>query len=92
MKIRTIQPGAMTWDLNEDEMKKALEAELRKIALNTKAVNLLHNAIYKEEYARIKSCKTAKEIWDMLETAHVGNNQVNHTRIRLLAKEYQKFE
>ncbi|GAA0159406.1 hypothetical protein LIER_16186 [Lithospermum erythrorhizon] len=105
----------MTGDLNEDEMKKALEAgantievpvtdadktnlselrpeELRKIAFNAKAVNLLHNAMCKEKYARIKSCKTAKEIWDLLENAHVGNNQVKKTKVRFLTKVYQKFE
>ncbi|GAA0174327.1 hypothetical protein LIER_43971 [Lithospermum erythrorhizon] len=66
--------------------------ELKKIALNAKAVNLLHNAMCMEVYGRIKSCKTAKEIWDLLETAHVGTNQVKQTKIRLLTKEYQMFE
>ncbi|GAA0167833.1 hypothetical protein LIER_22678 [Lithospermum erythrorhizon] len=38
------------------------------------------------------SYKIAKEICDLLETAHVGTNQVNQTKIRLLTKEYHKFE
>ncbi|GAA0176315.1 hypothetical protein LIER_29327 [Lithospermum erythrorhizon] len=45
-----------------------------------------------EEYGRIKSCKTAKEIWDLLEIAHVGTIQVKKTKVRLLTKEYKKSE
>ncbi|XP_070057637.1 uncharacterized protein [Nicotiana tomentosiformis] len=36
------------------------------ITVNAKAKNLLYNVISAEEYEKISSCKTAKEIWDKL--------------------------
>ncbi|GAA0170266.1 hypothetical protein LIER_24566 [Lithospermum erythrorhizon] len=85
---KTLEAGANTievliTDADKTNLSELRPEELRKISLNAKAVNLLHNAMCKEEYGRIKSCKTAKEIWDLLETAHVGNNQVKHTYTHL---------
>ncbi|XP_070057982.1 uncharacterized protein [Nicotiana tomentosiformis] len=37
------------------------------ITVKTKAKNLLYNAIIGEEYEKISSCETAKEMWDKLE-------------------------
>ncbi|XP_070050341.1 uncharacterized protein [Nicotiana tomentosiformis] len=53
--------------------------------------NLLYNAIGGEEYEKISSCETAKEMWDKLEVTYEGTNKVKETRINLLVRDYELF-
>ncbi|GAA0168876.1 hypothetical protein LIER_23487 [Lithospermum erythrorhizon] len=69
-----------------------IESDRRNLSLNVKANNLLHNALSLDEYGRINSYKTAKEVWDCLELTHVGTSKVKNSKIRLLTKEYKAFE
>nr|XP_009780387.1 PREDICTED: uncharacterized protein LOC104229433 [Nicotiana sylvestris] len=43
---------------------------------NARAINMLYCAISEEEYKRISTCKTAKDIWDRLENIHGDANKV----------------
>ncbi|GAA0186643.1 hypothetical protein LIER_33931 [Lithospermum erythrorhizon] len=79
-------------DVDKEDDGVLRDEELKKVELNSKAIHVLHNAMCMEEYARVKGCKSAKEIWDLLETAHVGSSQVKTTRVRFLTREYQTFE
>ncbi|MED6117360.1 hypothetical protein PIB30_109301, partial [Stylosanthes scabra] len=45
-------------EYNEDDWKK--------IAFNFKAINFLHYGLNQNDYLKISTCKTAKEIWDKL--------------------------
>ncbi|XP_019226340.1 PREDICTED: uncharacterized protein LOC109207804 [Nicotiana attenuata] len=62
------------------------------ITVNAKAKNQLYNAINGEEYEKISSCETAKEIWDKLEVTYERTNKVNETRINILVREYELFQ
>ncbi|XP_070057342.1 uncharacterized protein [Nicotiana tomentosiformis] len=62
------------------------------ITINVKAKNLLYNAFSGEEYEKISSCKTAKEMWDKLEVTYEGTNKVKETRINLLVQDYELFQ
>ncbi|XP_075103733.1 uncharacterized protein LOC142178301 [Nicotiana tabacum] len=62
------------------------------ITVNAKAKNLLYNAISGEEYEKISSCKTTKEMWDKLEVTYEGTNKVKETRINLLVQDYELFQ
>ncbi|XP_070035424.1 uncharacterized protein [Nicotiana tomentosiformis] len=44
-----------------------------------------------DEYSRIQSCTTAKEIWDTLQVAHEGTAQVKWSRGTLLYSQYENF-
>ncbi|XP_070029914.1 uncharacterized protein [Nicotiana sylvestris] len=44
-----------------------------------------------DEYSRIQSCTTAKEIWDTLQVAHEGTSQVKRSRGTLLYSQYENF-
>ncbi|XP_070003353.1 uncharacterized protein [Nicotiana sylvestris] len=44
-----------------------------------------------DEYSRIQSCTTAKEIWDTLQVAHEGTPQVKGSRGILLYSQYENF-
>jgi len=45
-----------------------------------------------DEYTRISECESAKEIWNALQIAHEGTNQVKQSRIELLVRKYELFE
>ncbi|XP_070004273.1 uncharacterized protein [Nicotiana sylvestris] len=44
-----------------------------------------------DEYNKIQSCTTAKEIWDTLQVAHEGTPQVKRSRGTLLYSQYENF-
>ncbi|XP_019241554.1 PREDICTED: uncharacterized protein LOC109221530 [Nicotiana attenuata] len=67
--------------------KEKLEA----VQVNNKARNLLHNAISGEEYEKISSCDTAKEMWDKLEVTYEGTSKVKETHINMLVHDYRPF-
>ena len=45
----------------------------------------------RNEYNRICQCKSAKEIWRLLEITHEGTNQVKESKINLLVHVYELF-
>ncbi|XP_070040214.1 uncharacterized protein [Nicotiana tomentosiformis] len=62
------------------------------VQVNAKARNLLYNAISGEEYGKISSCDTTKEIWDKLEVTYEGTSKVKETHINMLVHDYELFQ
>ena len=67
------------------------ERDKRNFQLNAKAVFTLQCAMDRNEYNRICQCKSAKEIWRLLEITHEGKNQVKESKINLLVHNYELF-
>ncbi|XP_070049193.1 uncharacterized protein [Nicotiana tomentosiformis] len=65
--------------------------DLRKWEKNAKANKWLVCVLGPDEYNRIQSCTTAKEIWDTLQVAHEGTAQVKRSRDTLLYSQYENF-
>ena len=59
---------------------------------NAKAKKLLYFGLGPDEYTRISECESAQDIWDALQVAHKGTNQVKHSRIELLMRQFELFE
>ena len=57
-----------------------------------RAIHLLYCALSTEEFNRISSCKTAKEIWDKLTVTFECTSQVKQTKINLLLRQYELFK
>ncbi|KAL5540358.1 hypothetical protein UlMin_043027 [Ulmus minor] len=45
-----------------------------------------------EEFNRIRTCKTAKDIWYTLEVVHEGTSQVKESKINMLVHKYELFQ
>ena len=60
------------------------ELDRRNFQLNAKVVFTLQCAMNKNKYNRIFQCKSAKEIWRLLEITHERTNQVKQSKINLL--------
>ena len=67
------------------------ERDRRNFQLNTEVVYTLQCFMNKNEYNRICQCKSAKEIWRLLEITHEGTNQVKKSKINLLVHSYEFF-
>ena len=59
--------------------------------LNAKTIYTLQCAIDRNNYNRICQCKSAKEIWKLLEVTHEGTNQAKESKINLLVYIYELF-
>ena len=55
-------------------------------------MSILVCAMDRNEYNRISQCKTAKEIWRILEIAHEGTTQVKDSKVRILENDYEMFK
>ncbi|XP_070008427.1 uncharacterized protein [Nicotiana sylvestris] len=65
--------------------------DLKKWKKNTKAKKWLVCGLGPDEYNRIQSCTTTKEIWDTLQVAHKGTPQAKRSRGTLLYSQYENF-
>ena len=59
--------------------------------MNALAIKLLHCGLGPNEHNRIMGCKTAKQIWDLLEVTHEGTSEVKRSKIDLLMSKYERF-
>ncbi|GAV77915.1 UBN2 domain-containing protein, partial [Cephalotus follicularis] len=66
-----------------------IENDFRMLQLNSKAKHVLFCAIGPNEFNRISSCDSAKEMWDLLEVTYEGTNQVKESKISMLVHEYE---
>ena len=83
-----------TKDVDGGKIRKTLdeykEEESRKFQLNYRAIYILVCAMDRNEYNRMSQCKTAKEIWRILEITHEGTTQVKDSKVRILENELWK--
>ncbi|XP_021753741.1 uncharacterized protein LOC110719144 [Chenopodium quinoa] len=66
--------------------------DYQKLELNALAIKYLHCGLGPHEHNRIMGCKSAKQIWDLLEVTHEGTNEVKRSKIDLLMSRYERFE
>ena len=52
---------------------------------------LLQCGLGPDEFNRISTCCTAKEIWDTIKLAYEGTSEVKQSRIDLLVQKYELF-
>ncbi|GAV74859.1 zf-CCHC domain-containing protein/DUF4219 domain-containing protein/UBN2 domain-containing protein, partial [Cephalotus follicularis] len=86
MPTRTIE-GVVT-SKPENEYN---DNDFRLLQLNSKAKHVLFCAVGPNEFNRISSCDSAKEMWDLLEVTYEGTNQVKESKISMLEHEYELF-
>jgi hypothetical protein len=58
---------------------------------NSQATNLLLASLCREEYNKVQGLKTAKEIWDVLNTAHEGDEATKITKRETIEGELGRF-
>jgi hypothetical protein len=71
-------------DYNSDE-----SAQIRHF--NSQATSILIASLCREEYKKVQGLKSAKEIWDVLKTAHEGDEVTKITKRELIEGELGRF-
>ncbi|XP_021774596.1 uncharacterized protein LOC110738494 [Chenopodium quinoa] len=66
--------------------------DFEKKEINATAKKLLVWGLGPDEHTRVMGCKTAKEIWDLLEITHEGTHEVKRSKIDILLSKYERFE
>ncbi|KAL4383313.1 hypothetical protein GQ457_15G027770 [Hibiscus cannabinus] len=64
----------------------------RRIQVHDKALHMLFCALGPDMYSKMSSYRSAKDVWDTLETTYEGTNDVNETKIGLLNLIYKNFK
>ncbi|KAL8102540.1 hypothetical protein AgCh_027156 [Apium graveolens] len=66
--------------------------DISSIANDARVRHLLHSTIDNVMSNRVIGCKTAKEIWDALETRCQGTDAIKKNRKTILTQEYEHFD
>ncbi|RAL53735.1 hypothetical protein DM860_015463 [Cuscuta australis] len=64
----------------------------RKLSMNAKAINILHCSLGPDEFARVRTWKMAKRVWDLLEATPEGDISTKKMMIALGNSEYESFK
>ncbi|KAG7543148.1 Zinc finger CCHC-type superfamily [Arabidopsis thaliana x Arabidopsis arenosa] len=65
--------------------------EVKKSTSNSKALNAIYNAIDVGQFRMISSYKTAKEVWEALETTYEGTSKVKQTKLIMLKSRFDSL-
>ena len=66
--------------------------DIQSIAKDARVRHLLHSALDNVMSNRVIACKTAKDIWDALETRCQGTDAIKRNRKNILTQEYEHFD
>ena len=74
------------------EKKDYTPEDISSISKDSKVKHLLHSAFDNAMSNRMIGCKTAKQIWDALETRCQGTQAIKKNRKTILTQEYEHFD
>jgi hypothetical protein len=74
------------------EKKDYTPEDISSISKDAKVKHLLHSALDNAMSNRVIGCKTAKQIWDALETRCQGTQAIKKNRKTILTQEYEHFD
>jgi len=69
------------WSNDEDKLANS----------NSKALNAIFNAVDVNQFKLISTCETAKEAWDILQTAHEGTDTVKASKLQILTTRFERL-
>ena len=58
---------------------------------NSRALNVLFNAVTNEEFKKISSIETAKEAWTILQTTYEGTKAVKNSKLQRLTTSFEEI-
>ncbi|VFQ90167.1 unnamed protein product [Cuscuta campestris] len=65
--------------------------DTKKVENYAKAINMLYCAVNPDDYRKISSCTTAREMWDKLEVTYESTDEVREAKIDFLTQGYEMF-
>ena len=66
--------------------------EKKRANLDNQARNVLYQTLDRGMFSKVKSCKTAKEIWEKLAMICEGTEQIKENKLTLAAQKFENFK
>jgi hypothetical protein len=84
-----VEFGAQTPKVGDEDYDSDEAAQIRHF--NSQATSILLASLCQEEYNMVEGLKSAKEIWDVLKTAHEGDEVTKITKRETIEGELRRF-
>jgi hypothetical protein len=84
-----VEFGAQVPQVGDNDYDSDEAAQIRHF--NSKATSILLASLCREEYNKVQGLKTTKEIWDILKTAHKGDEVIKITKRETIEGELGRF-
>ena len=68
------------------------DAKIKATNFNNRALNALFSAVTNEEFKKISSIETAKEVWTILEITYEGTKAVKDSKLQRLTKSFEEIK
>ena len=80
------------WTKPKDALADWDEAKIKAANFNSRALNVLFNAVTNEEFKKISSTETAKEAWTILQTTYEGTKVVKDSKLQRLTTSFKEIK
>nr|GEX24784.1 zinc finger, CCHC-type [Tanacetum cinerariifolium] len=87
LRIKTILRANGLWDIIEPSNNAQLD-----IKKDMAATSYLYQALPEDMILQVASCNSAKEIWEALQTRHIGVDRVQKARLQTLKTKFQMLK
>ena len=68
------------------------DAKIKEANFNSRALNALFSAITNEEFKKISSTETAKEVWIIPQTTYEGTKAVKNSKFQRLTTSFEEIK
>ena len=68
------------------------DAKIKAKNFNNRALNALFNAVTNEEFKKIFSIETAKEVWTILQTTYEGTKAIKNSKFQRLTTSFKEIK
>ena len=68
------------------------DAKIKAANFNSKALNAIFSAVTNEEFKKISSTKTVKEVWIILQTTYEGTKAVKDSKFQRLTTSFKEIK
>ena len=68
------------------------DAKIKAANFNHRALNVLFSAVTNEEFKKISSIETAKEVWTILQTTYEGTKAVKDSKLQRLITSFEEIK
>ena len=68
------------------------DAKIKAVNFNSSALNALFSAVTNEEFKKISSTETAKEVWTILQTTYEGTKAIKDSKLQRLTTNFEEIK
>ena len=86
------QAGETSWTKPKKASADCDDAKIKVANSNSRALNVIFSAVTKEEFKKISSTETVKEIWTILQTTYEGTKVVKDSKLQTLTTSFEEIK